>query len=604
MPCFLTDFGLAKSVVTGSKLTRTGEALGTPAYMSPEQARGDVASLTPATDVWGLGCLLFQAIAGRPPFQGPTPAAIVGQVLLADPPRLGTIRPELPAGLGIVVGVALAKDPAARYASADRLREDLDRVARGEAPRARIRRSGRRRLAVAGAGLLAAGLAVAALGRDRPPPSLPARADTRTEAEVLVEEARALPPSGRARAAELLGRALGEAPGRDDWRFERGLTLWLLWRPAEARGQWRAIPSGSEWEPKARLYLGLESLFRRDGPEALPDLEAAEGLGGPGAPLARTGLAVIRKDWPGARRAFEGAAGWEAALLRGVVEESDPAGDPAAAVRAYGEALEKGIPFAWIFTSRSTLRRRLGDLPGSLADATTAVVGAPAFPDAWLNRGAARSEAGDLNGAIADYSEAIRLDPRLGRAWSNRSHARSNVGDVAGAIADATEAIRLDARHAMAWSHLGDARRQGGDPAGAIADYDRALELDPRLARAWIGRGAARQRSGDLDGSVADCTEAIRLMPDYAVGWSNRAAAHALRADLGAARADYDEALRHDPRMPEALAGRAFVRQRAGDLSGACEDLERALEYAPAAWPHRAESGAHLARLRRATSAR
>ncbi|MCI0341916.1 MAG: serine/threonine protein kinase, partial [Planctomycetales bacterium] len=65
---YLCDFGLAKSVTTGSKYTRTGVALGSPRTMSPEQARGEIHGLTPATDVWGLGCVLYEMLAGRPPF--------------------------------------------------------------------------------------------------------------------------------------------------------------------------------------------------------------------------------------------------------------------------------------------------------------------------------------------------------------------------------------------------------------------------------------------------------------------------------------------------------------------------------------------------------
>ncbi len=96
---FLTDFGIAKSVATGSKLTRTGQALGTPHYMSPEQARGEVSALTPATDVWSLGCVLYEMLAGRPPFEGETSAAIVGAVLVRAPADLRRLRGDLPGDL-------------------------------------------------------------------------------------------------------------------------------------------------------------------------------------------------------------------------------------------------------------------------------------------------------------------------------------------------------------------------------------------------------------------------------------------------------------------------------------------------------------------------
>src|SRR5574341_791440 len=102
MDAFLTDFGLAKSVATGhalslskgSKLTRTGQALGTPAYMSPEQARGESAGIGPLTDVWSLGCVLYEALSSRRPFDGETPAAAIANVLLHTPARLRSVRPE------------------------------------------------------------------------------------------------------------------------------------------------------------------------------------------------------------------------------------------------------------------------------------------------------------------------------------------------------------------------------------------------------------------------------------------------------------------------------------------------------------------------------
>ncbi|MCI0341813.1 MAG: serine/threonine protein kinase [Planctomycetales bacterium] len=125
---FLADFGLAKSVSTGSRFTRTGQALGTPAYMSPEQARGDSATLGPDSDVWALGAVLYEALAGRAPFEGVTEAEIVGKVILSEPAPIGRLRPDVPRALEPVIRACLAKDPRRRPGSGSALATDLDRL--------------------------------------------------------------------------------------------------------------------------------------------------------------------------------------------------------------------------------------------------------------------------------------------------------------------------------------------------------------------------------------------------------------------------------------------------------------------------------------------
>ncbi|MCI0342309.1 MAG: protein kinase, partial [Planctomycetales bacterium] len=159
---FLTDFGLARTIATGSKLTRTGQALGTPEYMSPEQARGEVSSLAPATDVWGAGGVLYEMLAGRAPFEGSSAMAVVGNVLLREPAGIRSLRPEVPRSVERILGACLAKDPSARYAGGAALRDDLDRALRGERPRAGTGRS-TRRLALLGVAItgITATLAIA-----------------------------------------------------------------------------------------------------------------------------------------------------------------------------------------------------------------------------------------------------------------------------------------------------------------------------------------------------------------------------------------------------------------------------------------------------------
>ena len=148
---FLADFGLAKSVITGSRLTRSGETLGTPAYMSPEQARGDLAALAPASDVWALGCVAHELCAGQPPFARESPALIVGAVLTQPPPRLVGV----PAGLRTVLANALAKAAHRRPPTAAAFRDECAVLLAGGSPR--------RRSAVPTGWAIAAGMLLASL---------------------------------------------------------------------------------------------------------------------------------------------------------------------------------------------------------------------------------------------------------------------------------------------------------------------------------------------------------------------------------------------------------------------------------------------------------
>src|SRR5262249_5416597 len=109
-------FGLARAAGAHA-LTLTGTVVGTPAYMAPEQARGQRA-LDARVDIYSLGCVLYKALSGRPPFEGTGVLAVLAAVLLEMPPRLGDPCRDVPAALDDLVMRMLAKDPAARPSSA------------------------------------------------------------------------------------------------------------------------------------------------------------------------------------------------------------------------------------------------------------------------------------------------------------------------------------------------------------------------------------------------------------------------------------------------------------------------------------------------------
>src|ERR1041384_443455 len=133
----LTDFGLAKLGEKESTVTHTLDVLGTPSYMSPEQASGQTKQLTVTTDVYGLGAVFYQLLTGGPPFAGGTTYETIRQVLETEPRRPSLWNRKLDHDLETICLKCLEKDPAKRYADASELAEDLERWLRHEPIRAR-----------------------------------------------------------------------------------------------------------------------------------------------------------------------------------------------------------------------------------------------------------------------------------------------------------------------------------------------------------------------------------------------------------------------------------------------------------------------------------
>jgi Tol biopolymer transport system component/tRNA A-37 threonylcarbamoyl transferase component Bud32 len=112
----VTDFGIAKALTIGhgQTITQTGMAIGTPNYMSPEQAAGE-AEIDGRSDVYALGCVLYEMLGGQPPFTGPTTESVVRQHLGADPRPITQLRPSVPAAVAVALQRSLAKNPADRF---------------------------------------------------------------------------------------------------------------------------------------------------------------------------------------------------------------------------------------------------------------------------------------------------------------------------------------------------------------------------------------------------------------------------------------------------------------------------------------------------------
>jgi serine/threonine protein kinase len=164
---YLADFGLTKHVESQTGITGSGQFIGTIDYMAPEQIEGR--QVDARVDLYALGCVLFECMAGAPPYRRETDVAVLWAHIRDEPPSLTSVRPELPVAADAVVAKALAKDPADRYASCGELVQELraaldDPGRAADAPTVRRResqrprgRSGRGRLALAAAAGLVLG---------------------------------------------------------------------------------------------------------------------------------------------------------------------------------------------------------------------------------------------------------------------------------------------------------------------------------------------------------------------------------------------------------------------------------------------------------------
>ena len=228
------DFGLARHTQEGSSLTQTGEILGTPAFMAPEQAC-DASSADPRSDVYALGAILFACLAGHPPFQGATTLETLDRVL-HSPPEWPKSSEEWPGGLRQLCSAALSKDPADRPKDASEFMSALQDESRGPL---------RKTWVLIGAGLLVVG-ALGALAL----PQLGAGVD----------------PEGQQPTEAI---RLGQAP-----------------LPASSLGP--------EASPELQCWSGVQRLLRGEVP--LPELEVLAEGGSPGAHALGAALAAIKGD--------------------------------------------------------------------------------------------------------------------------------------------------------------------------------------------------------------------------------------------------------------------------------------------------------------------
>jgi serine/threonine-protein kinase len=561
---WILDFGLAYLGESEGQLTATGAALGTPSYMSPEQARGDRSAHDRATDIYSLGATLYDLVTGRPPFEGSNFAELVNRVAHDDPPRPRKINPAIPQDLETILLKAMSREPSRRYRTAAEFAEDLARFRAGEPVAARptsftqrIVRTVRQRPALwslVAAGLVGLGLTwylVTRYQAERILALSTLRDTARVSLEAALELRRNGQNSGMRRFLEPLERAytgaIERAPGLGEPDYQMGrLYRALLDEQTALHYQERALEKEPAYAPAHyERALLLSRVYGRKYRRALDSLRTLDP--GRGSVPTRESVERMNPDLLHIRETIRHDL------------EALPTSDLASSLAA------RGI-LAFYQDQTREARTLLGE----------AVAKNPHLEEAWEALARAPLAEAERSLAIEDkerlwreaedlYTKALDLDRgylphlmgrgevRLQRGKLGRQHGRDPIRDFTLAEEDFDHALKIDERYPEAWLRRGETRASraihegdaGREPFAyhdqAEKDLGRAIELDDHLAEAWMRRGIVRtnravfREERRLDGMAdfksadADFTRALTLDPGYADAWQWRGIGRANR---------------------------------------------------------------------------
>src|SRR5947208_9280734 len=468
----LTDFGLARLVETESTVTRTMEVLGTPSYMAPEQAVGNNAGVTRATDIYGLGAVLYQLLTSHPPFAGGTTFETVRLVLDTEPRQPRLLNPKVDRDLATICLKCLDKDPQRRYSSALALAEDLERWLKHEPIHGRrtgiftggrkwVRRN--RKLVATGAACLLVGAAVIWLFRGE-----------------LFRASQFNPPEKSIAVLPFLD--LSQA--KDQEYFCDGISEEILHALAKVDGL-RVVgrtssfsfkgktASISEIGKKLNVENVLEGTLRREGNRVRITAELVN---------TRNGFHLWSETY---ERELQGVFALQDEITRSIVE-------------ALKVKLAVSLP---AHEQRNTEAYELY-LQGLF----------------FSNK----SSEADLRRALDFFKSTLEKDPTFSRAWTGIAKVWYFLADVyvkpleayPASREAALKAIALNEEDAEAHCYLSEAKRVlDWDLEGADAELKRALELDPNSAPAHFFLSLLPLFRGELQEGLRLVLEAEKLDP-------------------------------------------------------------------------------------------
>ncbi|MGZ6142244.1 MAG: protein kinase domain-containing protein [Myxococcales bacterium] len=552
---YITDFGLARDTQEPGE-TVQGAVLGTPQYMAPEQAKGEHQRIDARTDVYGLGATLYEALSGKPPFEGGTHLQTLYKMMHEEPVRPRKHLPSLAPEVESIVLKCLEKDPQRRYQTAKDLAQDLGAALRGEPVKARppsaagrLWRKLRRNWALAAA---LAGLALAVLlpqvralfPIDKPVMVAVADFDNQTGDDGLdglsgmlitsLEQSRKLSVLTRSRmfdVARQVGHAgaarIDESLGREVAR-QAGAQALLLATIRKFDDLF--VIDLKMLDPRTNTYVGA---FKEEGqgkpsvPKMIDRLsEAARVLLRDTAPVSRPPVEdVTTRSLEAYQHFFRG----EEAIDH--LQFSRAADELRSALRidkdfalawyrlAYAlmwmhdgvrgrEAIDHALQLADKLPEKERLMAR--GVAGSLHSKGQAAYDAwkecvdrwPAEKECQFALGDVIFHAGYASYSVARFRAALQLDPAMERAWQHLVWAEQLLGDRATMLQAARDYVKF-VNDDEAWGHLGRAQAALGQLDDARATFEKAQQLFPASALPHADLAALAAWRFDVDGAVA-----------------------------------------------------------------------------------------------------
>ena len=576
------DFGLAKLVVGSGlddALTRPGLVMGTPGYMSPEQARG--LDTDARSDVWSLGVLLYEMIAGTPPFEGPTHADVLSAILRSEPVPIDRRVRDVPKALSQTITRALSKTPAARFADGRELGAQLHAVK--AALDASPRRTSMRTPGSGTTGTKRAtidSLAVLPFANASGDPDAEYFCDGVTES--IIGSLSALPKL-RVMARSTTFRYKGQdidpmSVGRDlnvravltGRVIQRGDRLMMALELVDVQEGWRLW--GGQYDARLADVFDLQEKITNEVSDKLRvKLTGQE----------RSKLAKRQTKNVAAYQAYlRGRYSWNKRVEAGFRQ----------AIKSFQEAIDADPTYALAYSGLADCYALLGiaeygampphavmpkakwaaqkalEIDDQLAEAHTSLAHVLGFYD-W-----------DWDAAEREFERAIDLNPKYAFAHHWYAIFLAAMGRLDSAIASELRALELEPLSLVINKNVGTIYYYARRYEESYAQYERALALDPDFARTHIFLGFAHHTTGKLDEAIDELHKGLALSGDSVVVLSTLGYALAAGGRKAEAREVLDALATRATTQYVPSFGQALIHVGLGETDRAFDYLERAYD--------------------------